>query len=124
MAKPTVEDVAGDLTNVLRIAKHFSYLWEKGAPLHGLDVTFTETFTAPDESWYMAVRRKNGQFSFKTRYDEGKLNSLEASRVLIQVGYVGDTGRLSDDFKASLMKPLGEYLAKKEMERVGQESHS
>ncbi len=118
MAKPKIEEITADLTNILKIASHFSYLWEKGAPLYGEEIIFTSTFTAPDESWHMGVQKKNGQFFFNTRYSNGKLSPLEASKALLGVGYIGKLGALSNDFKESLMEPLGKYLAQKEMGRL------
>ncbi|HTZ42202.1 MAG TPA: hypothetical protein VMC07_03285 [Candidatus Omnitrophota bacterium] len=121
MAKPTIEEVAADLSNVLEIANHFSYLWGRGAPLYGEDVIFTDTSLAQDESWHMAVQQNgDGKFSFKARYTNGGLSVLESSRIILDNGYTGEPGTLAHDFKECLMKPLGEYLAKKEMEKLGQ----
>jgi hypothetical protein len=118
MAIPTIEEVVQDLENVLKIANHLSYLWTKDGPLYGEDLRFTSTFLAPDESWWMAVQHKNGKFRFHERYNNKGLSPLEASKALLNVHYSGDPGALTEDFKLAIKKPLGEYLAEREISKL------
>ena len=106
-----------DLEKILKIADIFSYLWDDGAPLYGEKLSFTGYWVAPDEHWSMYVQRKEEKFSFTSRDNlDDSFFAEEAARVLVSNSYNGAPGALVRHFKNVLKKPLGKYLAKKELD--------
>ena len=106
-----------DLEKILKIADNFSYLWCDGAPLYGEKLSFTGYWETPNEHWSMYVQKKEEKFSFTSRDNlDDSFFAEEAARVLVSNSYKGTPGELVQAFKDVLGEPLGEYLAKKELD--------
>jgi hypothetical protein len=99
---------------IFKIVDNFSYLWEEGAPLHGEELHLISYWAAQDDLERMWVERKEGGLHFKTN-EGGDYSSVEeVSRAIIDMNY-RDPIKLLKVFKDALKKPLGEYLAEREL---------
>lgn len=102
-------ETIGAVKSIVAIAGNFSYLWDKGGPLHGEVLDFISYWSAPDELEWMRVKMEDGKLYFFTK-DRLCLSEEETAREMIDMNY-RNPRELITAFKHSLKKPLGDYMS-------------
>ena len=115
------------LNYILKISKQYSYLWDDSEILNEGNLEIFSAFLDQDESCSIYVQEYKGRFSFKGKnlcnylnINKKQLSAKEVSKGIENWGFDRPItpGDLMNSFCSSLEKPLGKYLAKKELRKL------
>ena len=116
--KRSLIELTNAFNEILNVSKKYSYLWDKGFIDGGIDIS--GGFIAQDESFSINVTKYDNKFLIGGRnFGEGKGLSARNAALKIRDHFSTFVGLEADDLKegfySSFKRPLGNYLAEKEL---------
>ena len=122
--KIKIKKLTKSCDNILKLCREYSYLWDNKL-IEGNYLGLYSGFIARDETFHIGIEKLNDSEKFVftgKNFDYGKkgLTGRYAAEELRNYNINADN--LLSRFFNSLEKPLGKYLAKKEIQRLKQES--
>lgn len=119
-----VEELTKVFSEILRVSKQYSYLWDEGY-VEGNSIGLAWGWIAQDETFSIDVGKYKGKFkiggknfAYNYRHESNLgLGAKEAAQKIVKhwSGYNIKAEKLKEHFYSGLEKPLGKYLARKEL---------
>jgi hypothetical protein len=116
----TKEAKVKELEIILDIAKFYSMIWDDPKIIPNREFEFYNVFISYDETLSVFLVKEDGEMHLRTRntmYDSRKNLTPEEVVYGIENTVKNNPGNFRQKFEESFKKPLGIYLAEREMKK-------